>query len=167
MFDIFRHTPLWVYAIFFIVTYSGVNACFRNHETKRSLLVTPIIFVTISLLSLKFSLGIAVPLSFYALGLSGGWIAAQRFYSYCNVEREGDRLVLGGSVKVLAVYWMFFGWRYYSGYQIAMHPELADQVFMIVFSSLGAGIINGLIIGRCLRLLRFFRSDNVNVSSMK
>ncbi|MHC8298670.1 hypothetical protein [Pseudomonas sp. ZS1P83] len=91
---------------------------------------------------------------------------AQRFFSYQDVEREGDRLVLGGSVKVLVVYWCFFAWRYYSGYQAAMHPELANEVSMVAWSALGAGLINGLIVGRSLRLLCFFKSANVTAAEL-
>lgn len=167
MLDILRGTPLWVYAVFFIVTYYGVIACFRNHESKRSLLMTPTIFVAISLASLKLSQGFVIPLSVYALGLLAGWLLALRFYSYHNVEREGERLVLGGTIKVLIVYWCFFTWRYYSGYQAAMHPELANEVSLVAWSALGAGLINGLIVSRSLRLLRFFKSDNVTAASSK
>ncbi|MDZ5434583.1 hypothetical protein T3H00_18165 [Pseudomonas fluorescens] len=167
MLDILRGTPSWVYAAFFIVTYYGVIACFKNHESKRSLQITPAIFVIISLASLKLSQGFVIPLSVYALGLLVGGGLALRFYSYHNVGREGARLVLGGTVKVLVVYWCFFAWRYYSGYQTAMHPELADEVSSVAWTALGSGMINGLIVGRSLRLLRFFRSDNVTVVSSK
>jgi hypothetical protein len=167
MLDILRGTPQWVYAVFFIVTYYGVIACFKKHETKKSLILTPLIFVVISVASLKVSQGFAIPFSVYALGLLVGWLLALRFYSYNNVEREGERLVLGGTIKVLIVYWCFFAWRYYSGYQEAMHPELANEVWLVVWSSLGSGFINGLIVGHSLKLLRFFKSDHVPAESSK
>ncbi|WP_454834313.1 hypothetical protein [Pseudomonas lini] len=166
MLDILRGTPLWVYAVFCILTYYGVIACFKNHVSKRSLQVTPVIFVAISLASLKLSQGIAIPLSAYALGLLAGWLLALRFYSYNNVEREAEGLLLGGTSKVLIVYWGFFAWRYYSGYQAAMHPELANEVSMVGWSALGAGLINGLIVGRNLKLLRFFKSGNVTTAEL-
>jgi hypothetical protein len=161
MLDILRGTPLWVYAVFCILTYYGVIACFKNRVSKRSLQITPAIFVAISLASLKLSQGVAIPLSAYALGLLAGWFLALRFYSYQSVQREGERLVLAGTIKVLIVYGGFFAWRYYSGYQAAMHPELANEVSVVAWSALGAGLINGLIVGRSLKLLRIFRSDNV------
>jgi len=167
MLDILRGTPLWVYAVFFIVTYYGLIACFKNHESKRSLQITPAIFIAISLASLMLFQGFVIPLSVYALGLLAGWLLALRFYSYRNVEREGKHLVLGGTIKVLIVYWCFFAWRYYSGYQVAMHPELANEVSLVAWSALGSGLINGLIVGRSLRLLRFFKSDNVPAVSSK
>ncbi|WP_223487739.1 hypothetical protein [Pseudomonas sp. A-RE-19] len=166
MLDILRGTPLWVYAVFCILTYYGVIACFKNHESKRSLQITPAIFVAISLTSLKLSQGFAIPILAYALGLLAGWFLALRFYSYQNVEREGERLVLGGTIKVLIVYWGFFAWRYYGGYQAAMYPELANEVSAVGWSALGAGLINGLIVGRSLRLLRIFRSDNVTPAEL-
>ncbi|WP_339521350.1 hypothetical protein [Pseudomonas sp. EL_65y_Pfl2_R96] len=165
MLDILRGTPLWVYAVFFILTYYGVLACFKNHESKRSLQITPAIFVAISLASLKLSQGVAIPLSAYALGLLAGWMLALRFYSYHNVEREGESLVLGGTIKVLIVYWCFFAWRYYCGYQAAIYPEQANEVPVVAWSGLGAGLINGLIVGRSLRLLSFFKSANVKAGS--
>ena len=167
MLDILRGTPLWVYAVFFIVTYYGVIACFKNHESKRSLQITPVIFVAISLASLKLSHGFVIPLSVYALGLLAGWRLALRFYSYHNVEREGEHLVLGGTIKVLIVYWCFFAWRYYSGYQAEMHPERAQDVSLAAWSALGSGLINGLIVGRCLRLLRFFKVGDVTAAPSK
>lgn len=105
MLDILRGTPLWVYAVFFIVTYYGVIACFKNRETKKSLLLTPAIFVAISVASLKISQGFVVPLSVYAMGLLVGWLLALRFYSFHNVKREGEGLVLDGTIRVLIVYW--------------------------------------------------------------
>ena len=161
MLDILRGTPLWVYAVFFIVTYYGVIACFKNRETKKSLLLTPAIFVAISVASLKISQGFMVPLSVYALGLLVGWWLALRFYSYHNVKREGEGLVLDGTIRVLIVYWCFFAWRYYGGYQEAVHPQLANEIGLVAWSSLGSGLINGLIVGRSFRLLRFFKSDNL------
>ncbi|MHC8393621.1 hypothetical protein ACYZT8_08125 [Pseudomonas sp. LB3P93] len=167
MLDILRGTPLWVYAVFFIVTYYGVIAYFKSHETKRSLLLTPTIFVAISVASLKISQGFVVPLSVYALGLLVGWLLALRFYSYYNVEREGETLVVGGTIKVLVVYWCFFALRYYRGYQEQMHPELVNEVAFVAYSSLGAGLLNGLIVGRSLGLLRLFKSDTLPVASSK
>lgn len=161
MLDILHGTPLWVYAVFFIVTYYGVIACFKNRETKKSLLLTPVIFVAISVASLKISQGFVVPLSVYAMGLLVGWLLALRFYSFHNVKREGEGLVLDGTIRVLIVYWCFFAWRYYSGYQEAVHPQLANEIGLVAWSSLGSGLINGLIVGRSFRLLRFFKSDNV------
>lgn len=74
--------------------------------------------------------------------------------------------MLGGTIKVLFVYWCFFAWRYYSGYQDAVHPERASEVAAVVWSALGAGLINGLIVGRSLWLLSFFKADGV-VSTCK
>ncbi|UVL00144.1 hypothetical protein [Pseudomonas sp. B21-048] len=166
MLDILRSTPLWVYAVFCILTCYGVISCFKNRVSKRSLQITPAIFVAISLASLKLSQGVAIPLSAYALGLLSGWLVALRFYSYNNVEREPEGLLLGGTIKVLMVYWCFFAWRYYCGYRAAMYPELANEVSMVGWSALGAGLINGLIVGRSLKLLRMFRSDNVMPAEM-
>lgn len=164
MFDILRGTPLWVYAAFVYLTSCGVIACFRNHESKRSLQITPAIFIAISLTTLNLAQGIAIPVSVYALGLLTGWFLALRFYSYDKVEREGDRLVLAGTVKVLIVYWCFFAWRYYGGYQEAMHPELANEFAAVVTAALGAGLINGLIVGRSRRLLRFFSAERATLA---
>jgi hypothetical protein len=159
MLDILSGTPLWVFAVLFVVTYFGLRACVISVESRFSLSVTPAIFVVVSLASLKLSQGYAIPLFGYALGGIAGWCLAQYFYTYDNVEREGDRLVLGGTVKVLLVYWCFFLWRYYLGYQAAVHPEMSDAMSAVVVSSLGAGLINGLIVGRSLRLLSFFKVD--------
>jgi ABC-type amino acid transport system permease subunit len=53
MIDILRGTPLWVYAVFLMLSYYGVIACFRNHVSKRSLQISPVIFVALSLASLN------------------------------------------------------------------------------------------------------------------
>jgi hypothetical protein len=167
MLDILRGTPLWVYAVFFVITYYGVLACFESHETKRSLQLVPLIFVTVSLFSLNLSQGVFTPLASYGAGLAIGWFAACYFYSYRDVGREGDSLVIGGSPKVLMVYWVFFAWRYYSGYHAAISPETVNDLSVIACSSLAPGLINGLIIGRSFMLLRFFKVDKVLVHEMK
>jgi hypothetical protein len=161
MLDILRGTPLWVYAVFSVVTYYGVLACFENHESKRSLQLTPLIFVTVSLFSLNLSQGVLTPLASYGAGVVTGWFAASGFYSCRDVRREGNSLVVGGSPKVLMVYWIFFAWRYYSGYHAAINPETVNEASVIACSSLASGLINGLIVGRSFRLLRFFKVDKM------
>ncbi|WPN31688.1 hypothetical protein QMK54_08000 [Pseudomonas sp. P5_109] len=161
MIDILRGTPLWVYAVFFILSYYGVIACFRNHVSKRSLQISPVIFVALSLASLNPSQDIAIQLSTYASGLLAGWLLAQRFFSYNNLQCEGKYLVLPGTIKILIVYWGFFAWRYYEGYQAAMYPELANEMSTVAGAALGAGLINGLIVGRSFKLLHFFKFEHV------
>jgi hypothetical protein len=164
MLDILRGTPLWVYAVFFILSYYGVIACFRSHVSKKSLQISPVIFMTLSLTSLtslSLSEEVAIQLVAYAPGLLVGWWMALRFFSYSNVQREGDHLVLPGTVKVLIVYWGFFAWRYYLGYQAEMYPEMANALPMTAWSALGAGLINGLIVGRSLKLLRLLKGESV------
>lgn len=156
MLEILRGTPLWVYVVFFILTYYGVIACFKSYVSKISLQITPMIFVAMSLTAMKFSHGIVIPISIYVFGLLAGWLLALRFYSYNEVEREGNRLRLGGSVKVLAVYWCFFAWHYYVGYQEAMDPEFLNNVSVVALSALCTGLINGFFVRRCLGLLRYF-----------
>ncbi|MNR37038.1 hypothetical protein D3C85_1550230 [compost metagenome] len=118
-----------------------------------------------SLASLNPSQEIAIQLSAYSLGLLAGWWVALRFFSYSNVQREGNHLVLPGTIKVLIVYWGFFAWRYYGGYQAAMYPELANEMSAVAGAALGAGLINGLIVGRSLKLLRFFKFEHVTPRS--
>jgi hypothetical protein len=160
MIDILRGTPLWVYAVFFILSYYGVIACFRSHVSKRSLQISPVIFVALSLASLNPSQEAAIQFSSYVPGLLVGWLLALRFFSYRNIKCEGECLVLPGTIRVLIVYWVFFAWRYYGGYQAAMYPELANEMSTVAGSALGAGLINGLIVGRSLKLLRFFKFEN-------
>ncbi|WP_223529802.1 hypothetical protein [Pseudomonas sp. GL-R-19] len=47
-----------------------------------------------------------------------------------------------------------------------MKPELSGEVSVVGWSVLGVGLINGLIVARCLRLLRFFRSDDVTPAEL-
>ena len=157
MLDILQGTPLWVYGVFLILTYYGVRACFESRVSKRSLQITPMIFVALSLASLELSRGLAFALSAYAFGLLAGGLLALRFYSFTNVKVVRQSLVMGGTLQVLIVYWCFFAWRYYLGYQAAINPELANELAAVVQASLGAGLINGLIVGRSLKLLRLFK----------
>jgi hypothetical protein len=148
-----------------MLSYYGVIACFRNHVSKRSLQISPVIFVALSLASLNPSQDIAIQLSTYASGLLAGWLLAQRFFSYNNLQCEGKYLVLPGTIKILIVYWGFFAWRYYEGYQAAMYPELANEMSTVAGAALGAGLINGLIVGRSFKLLHFFKLEQVTPRS--
>ncbi len=157
MIDILRGTPLWVYAVFFILSYYGVSACFRSHVSKRSLQISPVIFVALSLASLNPSQEIAIQLSVYTLGLLAGWLLALRFFSYNNVQCEGQHLVLPGTIKVLIVYWGFLPGVIT---KVTRRPCTRNWPMKCRRSrgaALGAGLINGLIVGRSFKLLRFFQ----------
>jgi hypothetical protein len=51
------------------------------------------------------------------------------------------------------------------GYQAAIHPELANELVAVVQASLGAGLINGLIVGRSLKLLRLFKAQALGAAA--
>ncbi|MGY4495679.1 hypothetical protein [Pseudomonas sp. TE3610] len=158
MFTILSETPLWAYAAFCIISYYGILACFKNQETKRSLIITPTIFTIASVSALNFSSGISVPTACYAFGILLGRMFAVRYYPFHAVMIEKHRLILEGSQRILIAYWGFFALRYCIEYQTSIDPGQLDNSSFTAWTSFALGIANGMVLGRSLELLSLLKS---------
>lgn len=153
MLDILQGTPLWVYAIYLWICYYGSKACLGGRETRRSLMILPVVLVVWSLMSLAPSI---LSSSAWVAGALAGSLLGMWLFNARGawLDANGDTLVLAGTWKTLLISQLFFAVKYYFGYQQAVHPLLLSTHPMLVAVGGVSGFTVGLFCGRAIRLQR-------------
>lgn len=164
MLDILQGTPMWVYAVFALICYYGLRALATTRESRRSLLLTPVILLVWSLWSVNLGDHPLLALGAWAGGATLGSLLALLLFSSAGVllESGGEAILVPGTLKILAISLLFFAVKYWIGYQTAVHPEQAASVQMLGISGAAAGFTVGLFCGRALKLFRNFRQLRLN-----
>ncbi|VVN71640.1 hypothetical protein [Pseudomonas fluorescens] len=162
MLDILQGTPLWVYAAYLLLCYYGIKACSSSRESKKSLLITPLILLVWSLFSVNHS---ALSTIFWIGGLAMGSLLAMALFPGKGVELEadGNGLIIPGTLKILFISQLFFAVKYYTGYQDAVHPEFTATTQMLALSGVASGFTVGLFCGRAITLYRALVSLRVRI----
>lgn len=155
MLVILRETPLWVYAVFFMLLYYGVMACFRSTETRRSLLLSPVIFVVWSLAAMDYATHPLLSMGTWVAGLLVGWAIAALWFDYHGITQGEARhsISVPGSLKLLILSMFFFGIKYYIGYEQATDRVFASSLPMVVLIGVASGLTIGLLCGRAWKML--------------
>jgi membrane-associated HD superfamily phosphohydrolase len=153
MLDILLGTPLWVFAVYLLLCYYGIKACSSSRESRKSLLMTPLILIVWSLFSLNHT---ALSAIYWMSGVALGSLVAMGMFSRKGVslEADGNGLIIPGTLKILFISQLFFAVKYYIGYQDAVHPELAATTQMLALTGVASGFTVGLFCGRAITLYR-------------
>ncbi|NBF03458.1 hypothetical protein GV819_14280 [Pseudomonas sp. Fl5BN2] len=156
MLEILQGTPLWVYAVFALICGYGLRARSTLRESRRSLLIAPLILLAWSLWSLNLGAHPLLSLAAWTSGAALGSLLAMLLFSSIGVvlESGGEAILVPGTLKILGISLLFFAVKYWIGYQTAVHPEQAAGMQMLSISGAAAGFTVGLFCGRALKLYR-------------
>lgn len=153
MLDILQGTPVWVYAIYLWICYYGIKGCLGGRESRRSLVILPVVLVMWSLMSLTPSI---LSSGAWVGGVALGCVAGMVLFNAQGacLDADGKTLVLPGTWKTLLISQLFFAVKYYFGYQQAVHPLLLSTPSMLMAVGGVSGFTVGLFCGRADRLQR-------------
>lgn len=88
MLAILQNTPLWVYVFFVILMYYGLKARKPQHESRFSLLSTPLALLVWSLFSLNLSVDPGFTLGGWSIALILGALSAWLIFSRKGVKLD-------------------------------------------------------------------------------
>jgi hypothetical protein len=157
MLDILQGTPLWVYAVYLWICWYGIKATRGSRENHRSLMILPVVLVIWSLLSIEHS---TLSIGCWLGGAAVGCLLAMAMFTAKGARLDGHTLVLPGTWKILLISQLFFGVKYYLGYQHAVHPLLSSTAPMLALAGGASGFTVGLFCGRAIKLQRALASFN-------
>jgi len=148
--NIVEATPWWVWALFIYLLFKGYKAT-RNQTTHLyRLMITPIIFVVLSLHTL-----VTLPLDFMKVlsyiiatlvGVSFGFWQISRLF--LQVDKKRKLIHTPGSWTPFILIFLVFGSKYYFGYSLALDPQLSTHAFFVFPLLLVSGACAGMFIGR-------------------
>lgn len=151
LYDFFRGTPWWVYALLVYLLWVGIRAARPRVVALKKLLILPIIFTLLSLHTLLTSVVLS-PLTIGAWAVAllvGGAIGyAQISRQTLQVDRARGLLRVPGSWSVLVLIVIIFASKYYFGYSLSIDPQRAHHWPFALSLLAVSGICTGLLIGR-------------------
>lgn len=153
-----RHTPTWVYLVFFYLLFIGIKSLRDRELPFFKIFIVPAIFFYISLSSLlkNFHLEsstILVWIFAIFLGITIGFLQYQK--QGVKFLKEKNTFQIPGSYSTLVLFLIIFASKYYFGYGLARDPALLEQK-SFEYSMLGvSGVCTGALLGRlyyCLKI---------------
>ncbi|WP_416409755.1 hypothetical protein [Agrobacterium rosae] len=160
MLEVLRNTPHWVYTVFTVTLYFGLSSCFEGRIGNRYLLITPALFVLISIVTVVNGNGANVhALSNWTFGVLAAlgltyWLTLA---TGSGLRREGEDMIIPGGASVLLVGLGAFAVKYWFGYSSAIGADWTMRASFSVWDSFTSGLIVGFFGGRGLAHFTIFR----------
>jgi hypothetical protein len=146
IFEILRHTPVWVYALFAYLSWVGLKRLQPSVRDVRRVYVVPVVFIVWGLSGLAQRVDVLPHAGGYwfigaALGAAFGLMLQQRM----QVDRLRRRVLQPPSIVPLLRNLAIFGSHYLLNVAAAIHPrESADYMgWDVIVSGLSAGYFIG------------------------
>lgn len=162
--QIVQHTPRWVFALFAVLLWLGIQQLFSRRVRLTRLIFSGLGLAAFSLYGVASSFGersellllwIAVAVA-VAAWICGG--AAPQATRYDPLSRRFD---VPGSAVPLALMMGTFFTKYVVGVTLALHPELASEAAFALPMTGVYALFGGLFMGRSVRLIRLaMRSES-------
>lgn len=150
LYQIFTHTPVYVWAILAFLVYRGMLAARDREITVGRMLVIPVLMLALSLQAIASQFGIAsVAMLAWTMGAAAIALQRIRFGSSRASAGSSPGLVrIRGSWAPLALMLAIFALKYVVAVALAIQPALADKVaFAAAVCSL-LGLCNGWFLGQ-------------------
>lgn len=165
--DILHHTPVWVFAVFAVLVYVGLQRVRSGEIPRGQLLTVPIAMAGFSLFGLCQSFGDGlVPVvawgSVYAAALAAAWVLPPR--TGVQYSAASKRFRVPGSWLPLALMMTIFFTRYVVAVLLAMHPSLHRETWFVAAVGAAYGLSSGCFAARALMIWRSAFHDKVAAS---
>lgn len=151
--EILRHTPAWVFVLFFVLLAVGLTLTRTRHVGRRTVAVLPLAMIALSLYGVYSAFGTATAaigawLIGVATALAAGLVLAlPRDVSYSEATQT---FVVPGSWIPLALMMAIFFTKYAVGVILARHLPVANTVPFVASVSFAYGLFGGLFFARAL-----------------
>lgn len=160
LFEILRHTPTWVFVLFFVLLALGYFQARPRTAPRATIAILPAFMLMLSLYGVLSAFGVAVTGLIAWLGgaalaiLLGQRFAAPRDASYSAATRTFS---VPGSWLPLALMMAIFFTKYGVAVALARNPGLSAVALFIGCVSLVYGFLSGLFFSGVLRMWRMAR----------
>ena len=149
--EIINHTPTWVWFIFGWLLIIGIKALRKNTAHIGKLFVLPTTFFAMAIHTLATESVITwiIPFAFVTscvAFISIGWAIGKG--QQLTIDKNQWQITLPGSSFTLILVMTIFALKYYFGYTIAAHPEVAQTLAFKIMKFACSGGLTGLAIGR-------------------
>lgn len=155
--QIISHTPIWVYALFFVLLVFGLIQTRTRTVSKITALLLPAGMTALSLTGIYSSFGLTtIPLATWGMAMAIATIVGYTFFRdkriYCNAT-DGKFFIPGSWVPLVVMMAIFFA-KYVYGVMNAFHVEVISTPVFIGALSAVYGLLSGYFSSRAINLIK-------------
>jgi hypothetical protein len=155
---IVTHTPVWVWAVFALLIFLGLQASRPRTVRLQRLLITPAVFITWGIVSLatKPNFSVLLAADWLVTAVIGGGLAILLVrFPAMQADRHQHRVHIRGSYLPLIRNVAIFVAKFALGTAAAIAPEARDHI--AVYDIAVSGLSAGYFLGWLIRLLGAYR----------
>ncbi len=157
LFEILRHTPLWVWALLALLLVLGATQWRDRAVTRLRLVILPLVLLALGISTLLPALKhmpaaavIWLACGTLAFAVAARWLVPAR----TRWEAASQRLHVPGSAWPMGLILATFLLKYSIGVFQALQPALATSSGFLVGLAATSGLLSGLWLGRAFAMLR-------------
>lgn len=158
--QILKHTPPWVFVLFFTLLYLGYEQSNTRSVPKGRLAVLPLAMVGLSLYGVVSAFGaslVGIASWSVALVLAVLWNHVLQQPKGVEYLSGAGRFIVPGSWLPLGLMMAIFFTKYAAAVALARIPSLRETAIFIIITSLAYGFLSGIFFARTLYTWRFAR----------
>ena len=153
MLEIISHTPVWVFAIFFLLLFLGIKQSKETNITVRSLFILPVAMLLFSFYGIYSVYGFSAlsVLSWCGALVITTFIGRKYLVSKTITYLSSDkRFNIPGSWVPLVVMMAIFFSKYFVNVALVLELPVINNMYFMVLSSCLFGVMSGFFIARSL-----------------
>ena len=156
LFRIATHTPTWVWAVFALIVWMGLQQTRTRDIAAARVLVVPALLGAFSAWGVTSAFGhsgLALVLAVWGVGLVLGWSSNRVLDLPRQVSANADgSFRVGGSFAPMVLMLCVFLARYVNGIALAMKPALAGEPAYVLAATLVFALPTGLFVARSRKI---------------
>lgn len=160
MLEILQQTPAWVYITLLALIYLGIRACFTHEINLRQIIIFPIVFIFLSLITFYHYPQPILTIPVWSVAAVAGAFTSRYLLEHQPIKRgkEINTLIVPGSYSILIILLAYFSLRYYLGYQTAVRGGVQElTTIQLIAFFISSGFISGFFIARTWLLRKYYR----------
>ena len=155
--QILSHTPIWVYALFFVLLVFGLIQTRTRTVSKIPALLLPVGMIALSLAGINSSFGLrTIPLAAWGAALTVATVVGYTFFRdkriHCKAT-DGKFFIPGSWVPLVAMMAIFFA-KYVYAVMNASNAEVISTPMFIGALSAVYGLLSGYFSSRAVNLIK-------------
>ena len=163
--QILSHTPLWVYALFFVLLVFGLLQTRTRSVSKIPALLLPAGMIALSLAGINSSFGLTtIPLAAWGIALTIATVVGYTFFRDKRIHRNATdgKFFVPGSWAPLVAMMAIFSAKYVYAVMNASHAEVISSPMFIGALSAVYGLLSGYFSARAVNLIKLGVSNRAD-----
>ena len=151
--QILTHTPPYVWAILAFLVWRGLAEMHTRTLAPRRLFILPLVMLALAFQDIVARFGAGAPVvAAWTTGCAlAGWATWRLARSRIASAAQPGRIQVRGSRVPLVLMMAIFATRYAAGVALAIQPQLAHQLNVVLAIGALYGVFNGIFLGRLVR----------------